>query len=289
MRLFIVFFILSIFCVSEMIAQENSQVENGLSGNLQYDSREIAKLQPAAKRVEILPEVRTRKSPALAGLMSLVIPGAGELYTGHYYEAAAFFVVEAAAISVAVIYNNKGDKQTTAFQNVADQQWSAVKYAKWMVNKIGGDSSNVSWIENNMTLPPWKRVDWNILHKYEDSLNFSHHLEQYGLQQYYELIGKYPQYSPGWNDYNGGPTDDFHNVSQAFLNYAIMRGKANDYYNYSAKAVIAIYINHVLSAVNAVWGAVTENKSIMLESSMEKQSIQGISYYAPTLKMRMYF
>jgi hypothetical protein len=64
--------------------------------------------------------------------MSLVIPGAGEFYAGSYWKAAAFVIVEAAVITTAIIYDNKGDDQTERFENYADENWSVVKYAEWL-------------------------------------------------------------------------------------------------------------------------------------------------------------
>ena len=41
----------------------------------------------------------------------------------------------------------------------------------------------------------------------------SHNLPPHGDQQYYELIGKYHQYSSGWNDFTDGRDKD-HDISK---------------------------------------------------------------------------
>ncbi len=271
-------------------AQELSAMKPALSGNLTVDSRALF-YEAAAQKNVVLPELPQKKSPALAGLMSLIVPGAGELYTGHYYEAAVFFAVDVAAITVAVKYNQKGDDKTTEFENVADNRWSVVRYAQWIANRNNQDPGKTptnpdNWIDTNPTHgKPWDRVNWDSLNYYEQ--DFSHHLEKHGEQQYYELVGKYRQFTAGWDEYNGG--DIYTTIPAVVTAYENMRGKANDYYNYSSKAVIVIYLNHVLSAVNAVWGAVSYNRNIQVESSIDRKYLQGVTDYAPTLKMKWYF
>jgi hypothetical protein len=44
-------------------------------------------------------------------------------------------------------------------------------------------------------------------------MNGSHRLPPHGDQQYYEMIGKYHQYSPGWNDFTGGGVSDLSQIS----------------------------------------------------------------------------
>ncbi len=58
-------------------------------------------------------------------------------------------------------------------------------------------------INPDETLPPWERVNWNELNAMTET-GVHIHLPPHGEQQYYELIGKYHQYSSGWNDFTGG-------------------------------------------------------------------------------------
>ncbi len=82
--------------------------------------------------------LENKKSPILAGVLSLLVPGAGEIYSEEYLKAGIFLAIEAAVITTAVIYDNKGDDKTTEFQNYADDyksdkvtghNWSVVNYA----------------------------------------------------------------------------------------------------------------------------------------------------------------
>lgn len=260
-------------------AQKNEKML--LSGNISIDSKLLFN-ESVSNTTSLIPAQAPKKSVLLAGVLSFILPGAGEFYTENYYQAAAFAAIELTAIGIAVTYDKKGNDQTTVFQNFADQNWSVVKYAEWL-NRF--EQANIP-INPDVTLNPWYRVNWDSLNYYESK--FSHKLPRHGEQQYYELIGKYPQYSPGWNAFDPNEPD-YHVLPQIFLDYAAMRGKANDYYNIASKAVIAIYINHFLSVIDAVWSAVNYNKNISISAEYEKISLQGFADYETKLNFRIRF
>ena len=274
MKILIILF-LSLILISQVNAQP---LETKLTGNLYTD----AKVLIEKNNVEFLPQLsfqlENRKSPFLAGVLSLVLPGAGEFYSGNYLKAAIFLAVEAAVITTALIYDNKGDDQTDKFQKFADENWSVVKYAQW----LNATQSDVDiYINPDESLPPWERVNLTELNAAEHG---SHKLPPHGEQQYYELIGKYHQYIPGWP---GG--NDIINPPQIMLNYSGMRGKANDYYNVASVAVIGIYVNHFLSALDAVWTAAQHNKSLALKMRIEEVRFADRMELVPTLKLSLNF
>ncbi len=131
-------FLVSAFLI--LIIPVRAQTEKILSGNLQVDSRYLSSRNNALEQTPAFSAMRFqstesgKKSPLLGGLFSLVLPGAGEFYSESYLKAGIFVAIEAAVVTAAIIYNNKGNSQTNEFQNYADQQWSVVKYAKWMVD-----------------------------------------------------------------------------------------------------------------------------------------------------------
>jgi hypothetical protein len=252
-----------------------------LTGSLYVDSKILFEENALETHPHLLLQMDNRKSPMLAGLFSLVLPGAGELYAGSYLKAAIFIAVEAAVITTALIYDKKGDDQTEKFENFADENWSVIKYAEWL-NQYRNGNIQINPDEN---LPPWQRVSWSELNAAEEG--FSHKLPPYGDQQYYELIGKYPQYSSGWNDFTGGEV--YHQISPNFIFYSGERGKANDFYSVASTAVIGIYINHFLSALDAVWTTVRYNNSLAFKIRMEQINIADRSELIPTLKLSYNF
>ncbi|MBI4417982.1 MAG: hypothetical protein HY563_04340, partial [Ignavibacteriales bacterium] len=183
---------------------------------------------------------KERKSVFRAAVYSVLLPGAGELYTEEYWRAAAFFGAEVLLWIVYATYDGKGDRQTDEFERYADSYWSVVRYAQWM--ELHGPSLNPNpppagiVVNNDPGVPPWDRVDWNKLNAWEQhigaiaSTGFSHRLPRRPDQQYYELIGKYLQYNVGWEDWDPARTDYLVSVSARFREYRDMRGRANDLY-----------------------------------------------------------
>ena len=142
-------------------------------------------------------------------------------------------------------------------------------------------------INDDQSLPPWEQVNWNDLNNCEELISiFSHRLPPYGEQQYYELIGKYKQFSSGWDEFTG---DVYDAVPQIMQDYSIMRGKANDAYNVAAKAVVGIYINHLLSAIDAVWSAVSYNKDITMNVRVQNLQLTDRIELVPTLNFQYSF
>ena len=268
-------------------AQENS-TNLSLTGNLSSDSKIILKNYNYELASHYNFQSEKRKSPLLGGLMSLIIPGAGEIYAEEYWKAGVFVAVEAIAITVAVIYDKKGDNKTAEFENFANQNWSSERYAQWTLDNL--QYLNASLDRNNYTVFVDGMVNWQELNRLERDIGngYSHSLAPFGDQQYYEMIGKYPQFSHGWSDSNPNETD-YHILSPYFKSYSIMRGDANDLYNVASTAVIAIYVNHFLSALDAAWSTANYNKDLTLRMRVEQQNLAGKTELVPTLKLSMSF
>ena len=288
-----------------IILPVRAQNEKILSGNLQADSRYLfnnnltGENSPVFSAVQFQSTESGKKSPLLGGLLSLVLPGAGEFYSESYLKAGIFFVVEAAVVTTAIIYNNKGNTKTDEFQNYADQNWSVVKYAKWMVDHkdVLGLPDNLTYsdiiINTDPNLPPWQQVNFGKLNYYEsqvgsNGIGFTHQLPLHGEQQYYELIGKYHQYSPGWAQFN--PADNnVHDIPAQMVSYSIMRGDANTYYNHAETAVIGIYLNHFLSTLDGVWSAIRFNKDIAFNARVNTLNVADRSLLIPTFNVKYAF
>ncbi len=253
-----------------------------LTGNLSADSKILFNnfSEPVAPQFSYATE--NKKSPILAGVLSLIIPGSGEIYVGEYLKAGIFLAIEAAVVTTAIVYDGKGDDKTIEFQNYADaytnpeHNWSVLKYAEWLIEYEQGDPNMI--LSNDPNLPPWEQVDWALLNASEKG---SHKLPPHGEQQYYELIGKYHQYSSGWNDFTGGGNKD--QISPNFTFYSGMRGDANDFYSVASTAVIGIYVNHFLSALDAVWSAAQFNKDLAVKVRLENIQFADHAEFYPKL------
>ncbi|OGU98906.1 MAG: hypothetical protein A2315_05630 [Ignavibacteria bacterium RIFOXYB2_FULL_35_12] len=267
-----------------------------LTGNLANDSKVIQNNYVENRAVEYNFQTNERKSPFLGGIMSLVVPGAGEIYAGEYWKAGIFIAIEAAMITTAIIYDKKGDDKTAEFENYANQNWSAKNYADWSLKYLKENIDPSVDIEyyRGIVFNSDGSVNWSGLNELERKLGkyqnvgYSHTLAPFGDQQYYEMIGKYPQFSHGWNDSIFKDTD-YHILSPNFKSYSTMRGKANDLYNVASTAVIGIYVNHFLSALDAAWSVANYNSELAMKMRIEQMNLTGRIELVPTLNFSLSF
>lgn len=278
-----------------IFAQEN-KVE--LSGNLYQDILISSNNYDFISQDSINIAVKKR-APLLAAGLSLVLPGAGQFYNKDYWKTAIFAAVEAAAIYTAIAYNHKGDDQTQFFEDFANSPdgWNVDKYAHWSVNNAGRINPGIE--ENDPILNIFDNngdVIWNKLNSLEVAIGrwYSHQLAPYGEQQYYEMIGKYQQFNPGWSDYRDEdyPPDGYtypDPVTPTFKWYADQRGKANDYYNIASTAVVVLIANHVLSAVEAALAANSYNHSLKTNVSLDSKNIGYQREYYPRFHLSYNF
>ena len=252
---------------------------------LSVDSYMLSQKIPAAAVPNIVLKKQNDKSPVLAAVLSAVLPGAGEIYTGYYWKAAFFLVIETAAITTAAIYTHKGDFQTAFFQQYANEHWSAARYAHWTINNIKNLNPNVDPSQYHVFNSDGS-VDWSGLNSLESAIGggYSHNLATFGTQDYYEIIGKYPQFSHGWDTSNPNDTD-FHILTPQFLWYSHQRGLANSLYTTGNTAIIALYINHFLSLLDAVWSAHSYNSSLALNMRVNNSNIAGQIGLTPTINL----
>lgn len=281
----------STLSIAQWKALPEGETNRNLSGilTLDYYSTQSLKSIKDSIKTDYNSEMPGKKSPILAGAMSLIVPGAGEAYTKNYWKTAAFVAIEAAAIIVAVKYDKKGNDQTESFQNYADANWSVVKYAQWVIrNKLNGVDPGII-ISDNTSLPPWERINWGMLNHVESTEDVgSHTLPVHGKQQYFEEIGKYHQYAPGWNDFPENQTTNVP-ISPNFNYYSGERGKANDFYSIASTFVKVIVANHFLSAIDAAWSATRYNKKLNISMKMKEMDVAGQMEFNPELRLSYNF
>ena len=239
------------------------------------------------------------KSPWLAAGMSLAVPGSGEIYAESYWKSALFLAVEVGAWALAYHFDKKGDRQTDFFQGYADQHWNVVQYARYTIDNLV-ETSRRPYYEQNVFIAgtglrsPWEQVNWDVLNQMEREIGgfYSHTLPRYGEQQYYELIGKYPQFNQGWDDANLLLPPDYFvikaNLTGRYLYYSAERGKANDYYKNAGTFVTVAIINHLVSAIDAAWSTASYNRAVAQGTVQAIPGPDGL-VYVPALRFQYDF
>lgn len=237
----------------------------------------------------------SEKSPVLGGVLSALVPGAGEFYAKSYLKAGIFLAVEAGLWIGYATFQNKSNTQTDIYKAYADANWSVRKYAQWIHDKVpGGEGVDPTVADLNVLRSQLNAVE---------SAKFSHTLPVYGTQQYYELIGKYQSFVAGWSDavnsvivYTQNYADPYYYENYKTtrqVDYSYTRQKSNDYYDTSMRFVMGAILNHVLSAADGVWSVTMFNKKIGVNTGMRVEERYGgmfmEKYSLPTANLSIQF
>ena len=179
-------------------------------------------------------------STGRAFLYSLILPGAGQWYTGSKLKTGLFLGLE--LFSWYQYINKYGDGQDLEdeYRAYADQYWNPGDYRAWLVDVKGVASDTI----------PYRDAD--------SLVTFTHHLPDFKTQQYYEMIGKYEQFVFGWadTDYNEGDSlSEEHRVT-----YLQLRDQSNSKFDAARNYAIVSIANRIISAFDAALAARRLNK-----------------------------
>lgn len=227
--------------------------------------------------------------PGLAFAASALIPGLGQAANRNWFRTGLFAAIEAISIYAVLEFQSRGRNGERSYERWADQNWSVVQYANWLVDYHDVHGISNPFIEqlrnqlNGASAAFDPSVDWNVVNLallrnterntpfiLTDDLtanNFSHVLPDYGSQQYYELISKYYQYQAGWRDYHDfhdslGHTGNLFNqryfinrngdfASPMFWEGVSRAQMFNDNYRTGQNFRLLLIANHVFSAFDA--------------------------------------
>ncbi len=268
-----------------------------------------------------------RKSVPLALGMAAVLPGAGQVYNGHWIKGAAFMAVEVGLITGYIIWHRRGLDAEDAYIEYAHQHWSAGRYAGWINDYVDYLNTELAaGIDVDPIVVPsgidlrtpgmWTAQDHAIVRDLFDRIravenqlfhpetgaSFSHHLPYFGEQQYYELIGKYYQFAPGWDDYPAwrvegaftsaidpelsGPNGEKVNVDGRFLEYARDHGDANKLLRRASRVSAIVLLNHVVAAFDAAISAKLKNDRLAADLTLHHDA-HGRPVLLGTARLRL--
>lgn len=245
-----------------------------------------------------------RRSVPLAFGLSALVPGAGQVYNRQWIKAAVSLSIEAALITGYAIWRRDGLDGEVAYQAYAHRSWDPARYAMFLndyknylnENSFAEVSAAAAVIPSGIdfTSPErWSASERQAVDAFfnqiraierqathpETGASFSHVLPYFGEQQYYELIGKYFQFAPGWTDYPAWINEDGTytvaidpertgaggskpNVSPAFYDYAGDHAAANDLLRRASRLSTLFIVNHLIAGIDAAVTAKLRNDRI---------------------------
>lgn len=241
-----------------------------------------------------------RKKSGLALITSAIIPGSGQAANNKWVRAGVYFVAEAVFLGVHIKSYHDAKAEQRRYEQFADNNWSVVSYAQWLVNYHEQNNLTNEYIDElkneidgvSAAYNPdkdWKKVDIELLRKVESNTpyvypdqivnEFSHEMPDYGSQQYYELISKYYQYGSGWNDFGkdreGNSLDsryklnwDGSDMPFNFIRGATMADNFNDSYRLAGNMISLIILNHMVSAFDAFLTVKTKNNRLEADTNL---------------------
>lgn len=249
-------------------------------------------------------KVKKKRSVGAAFGLSALVPGLGQAYNRNWGKAIVAFALEAAIITGAITWNNQGNGLEKDYQQYAHAFWDPAKYANWLNDYSSYLQTNfqAEIMSPAVTVPQqidfknpegWNDMEWTMVLDFFSQIQsveremfhletlaaFSHTLPDFSEQQYYELVGKYYQFAPGWEDYpdwrseNGeytqaidpsmtGPNETRPNVSDRFFNYADDHAHANDVLRRASRVTTLLIATHFISAIEAAVSAKLHNDRI---------------------------
>ncbi|MDR0306350.1 MAG: DUF5683 domain-containing protein [Chitinispirillales bacterium] len=232
------------------------------------------------------------RSPRLAMLLSLLVPGLGQAYSKSYVKAGAFGAAELAAIGTAVYFNSAGKSKKREAHKFADQRFSVDSLKRYDKSMRDG------FTNANLPLP----YDTTL---YDDDFYDAADKKQ---TYYYERIRE-KYMTPGWIDFTPGIDeveswinenskfgDEWFGYSNFQAKYNSMMKDSKSRYDAVNYTLYAILINHIISAIDAGFTAMAYNshllgkdKSVWNRLSVEQQYVFTGSETAPGIALKVKF
>lgn len=151
-----------------------------------------------------------RSKGYLPVLLSLLVPGAGEIYLGYYKRGAALVLMEAAAWTGYSAYRSKGLDTRADYERYADEHWDM---DRWLFQHPSGPYPSLEALETAGSDGSWEDNLTGLVSTSFFYMPFISRLED--KQHYYENIGKYNWFVSGWDDWDSTLQEpDYH-----FLEY----------------------------------------------------------------------
>ena len=187
-------------------------------------------------------------------------------------------LVEITGWTAYFVYTNKGNDIRTEFREYADTYWDEAGYRAWHE----GFDENLT-VEEKLQF----QQDFGIAHP--DM--YSHTLEVEHTQQYYEMIGKYNQYTAYWEDYDPAlhaPNRPGSTITPMRDHYETRRHDHNVQLKRATMAATVIFLNRLASLMDTlllVKGRSNQDAHMRVAFDTEKCSFGSV----PTAGLQLKF
>ena len=235
------------------------------------------------------------KYPARGLVMSLTVPGLGQLYAGSKKKAALFAALELAGWATWRQMVVSGEDQLSKYEDFADTHWDI--YQWWqrtsLLTSKYADVACHGTHHLRLLLPGEAVVTSDSLCSgwIEGATVIANH-------EFYENIGKYDQFVAGWDDLfdaDGNPawwereksvgdSVEVLVMTERRDEYLSMRQEYNSLLQVASYAVSAIMFNHLISAIDAFretnrrWGSPEIETSVgLFFSPVARRGVGGIA------------
>ena len=210
----------------------------------------------AGSAAVVTPEVTNRKRYIVPVVLSALVPGTGEMATGHFWRGLPLLALEIATWTAHAHYEEEGRNARDQYQAFADTHWHTTGDANGNGVIDAGTERN-GWQENledyygpTQSDPNYQWWDPNA--PYECTCPFIPKEED--PQHYYENIGKYRYYWMGWEDWSNAGTEPRNWDSAAMrATYNNMRIESNDAFDTSRNMIVVAMANRMLSVAQSVY------------------------------------
>ncbi|MBK97339.1 MAG: hypothetical protein CL672_00935 [Balneola sp.] len=249
-------------------------------------------------------------SPGLAFWSSALAPGSGQALLGYWGRTAIFATTEIAAW---VFYSKRqqlAKYNESAYEQYGNTYWSPVAYAQWLVdyskanNLVNGYEALDAMVGGltpafGETTQDWGKITEEAIRAVEvrtrfifnipegcgsfeppscvTRSEFSHVLQNFGSQQYYELMSKYYQFQPGWQDFHEqrlaqGATHvyqyswDATMLSERFIEGRDRAEEFNNQYRNAGNVLKLLLVNHMISAFDAYFSAKLRESRLQIQT-----------------------
>jgi hypothetical protein len=194
-------------------------------------------------------DASSHRAYVLPVVLSALVPGTGEMVSGHFWRGLPLLAIDVATWAGYFHYQNEGKDWRTQYESFADQHWHYDLWQEHLANYYNEPGSPYDFYDP--TLP--YNCTCPYIPKEDDR------------QHYYENIGKYLFYWPGWEDweYSGDPaTSD----SRALRDeYNGMRIESNDNFDRATDLVVVAMATRLISVIQTVFLVRGDQKQAQLD------------------------